>query len=333
MSCSFPQRSTFFSSPFTPSVLILLILFTITFSNSIPIIFNLQSQIEEDHFIIEYSVYDADSDSLSFRLAFADNEIDLDNERVKVSPGRIEIPIDLIENPDLPPHLLAYDGTGYGGEYIKIEPAENAVSYLARFETTNLEFASFVEDGAYEIEKYWIVDDGSITVPKRGWNFQGKFGWLCPAGWKNFDDPPYASDTIAIGPFHPVTGISWWECWAYCKWANTELPTEEKWRAASQLAPNIPGNFHGDSDGFAKLAPTGSYPTTNFADLAGNIWEWLTTVRDVPEYQSFTCAARALCGGSWKTPPNYYPDYRYSDCPLHRAFDVGLRTTANISSE
>ncbi|RKZ31152.1 hypothetical protein DRQ36_03155 [bacterium] len=226
---------------------------------------------------------------------------------------------------------MAFDGTGYGGEYIFIKAAEGHEALIARFEVTNLEFSAFVESGGYETEQYWIVDDGSISKPDLGWFYQGKFGWLCPAGWKNFDNPPWKSDTISMGAFYPVVGVSWWECRAYCKWAGVRLPTEREWAEAAETATEkseilaTKGNFSGGNDGFDNLAPSGCYPTENFADIAGNVWEWLDDVRDVIEYLRFTCAARALAGGSWQSPPDAFPNFRRSECPLLRNNEIGFR--------
>ncbi|MCK5833297.1 SUMF1/EgtB/PvdO family nonheme iron enzyme [bacterium] len=300
--------------------------------NSVPIITDVRIARTDSTAIIHFSSFDSDNDSLTYRLAFGDEEIDLAQKALAISNDSIKIPLDLLPDTDLPPHLFAYDGTGYGGEYLEVAPAKNARAFLSRFEITNLEFEAFVENGGYETEQYWIIDDGSISVPKLGWRYQGKFGWLHPAGWDNHSDPPYASDTVSSGPFHPVVGVSWWECWAYCKWAGVELPTEEQWRAAANKATTgsgilvVRGNFDGNRDGFAALAPTGSYPSLDFADLAGNVWEWLVIVRDVIDYAEFTCAARALAGGSWRSSANLFPDHRRSHCPLLRDPDIGLRT-------
>ena len=206
---------------------------------------------------------------------------------------------------------------------------------LSRFEITNLEFAAFVEAGGYETEDYWIVDDGSITRPRLGWEYQGKFRWLTPEGWRFHDEPPWKSDTISSGPFYPVVGVSWWECWAYCKWAGLHLPSDNEWDAAARLACGnsdviLPkGNFAGEKDPFAELAPTGSFPSKNFADIAGNVWEWLEDVRDVIDYVKFSCATRDLAGGSWLSPPDNFPKYRSSACPLLRRIDVGFRPARN----
>ena len=303
-------------------------------ANAVPIITEVREFLTDSSIVIEYEVFDADDDSLSYRLAFGGEEIDLTRENVALSDNRIEIPLELVSNKNLPPHILAYDGEGYGGEYIEVAPAKRARALVGRFEITNLEFAAFVEVGGYETERFWIVDDGSISVPKMGWRYQGKFGWLSPAGWRHFDEPAWASDTVATGAFHPVVGVSWWECWAFCKWAGVELPTIEQWEAAADKTTGgsdilvVKGNFAGDGDGYESLAPGGSYPSPHFADLAGNVWEWLSNVRDVIDYAEFTCAARALVGGSWQSPSDAFPDYRRSECPLLRDPDVGFRVVA-----
>ncbi len=305
-------------------------------ANSVPVIKDVDIERTNSKIVVEYSALDTDGDSLSFRLAFGGKEIDLNGDGVRTSIGRIEIDNEIVEEPYLPPHLLAFDGVGYGGEYIEVEPARDARASVSRFEITNLEFSAFVEIGGYESEIFWIVDDGSITGTKLGWMYQGKFGWLCPQGWSYFDDPPWKSDTISNGPFDPVVGVSWWECWAYCRWAGLDITTEYEWRAAANLyienADSIEGNFAGESDGFACVAPTGSFPTSDFADIAGNVWEWLNDVRDVVNYAEFTCAKRAFIGGGWDSGYGSFPDRTHSQCPLRRRPDVGFRTAFDPDS-
>ena len=112
---------------------------------------------------------------------------------------------------------------------------------------------------------------------------------------------------------HPMNCIDWTEASHFCKWANKRLPTEDEWEYAAagvekrkypwgNDAPNAKrvnacgqecslfAKEHGrrwpplysDDDGWSDTAPVGSYQLgkteLGLFDMAGNVWEWTSTV-------------------------------------------------------
>jgi len=92
----------------------------------------------------------------------------------------------------------------------------------------------------------------------------------------------------------PVTGVSWDEAQAYCRWAGGRLATEAEWQsaAAGRFAwgnePYDPTRANANELGLAAptpvgLFPRGNVPGTGVADLSGNVWEWVDSEHQTPD--------------------------------------------------
>ncbi|AUI69172.1 formylglycine-generating enzyme family protein [Beggiatoa leptomitoformis] len=100
---------------------------------------------------------------------------------------------------------------------------------------------------------------------------------------------------------HPVVWVTWQDAMAFCRWAGVSLPTDAEWEKAARgtdkrlypwgnQAPDASlanfANQVGDTTAVTHY-PAGKSPYGVF-DMAGNTWEWISTVwgtdKDNPEF-------------------------------------------------
>ncbi len=97
--------------------------------------------------------------------------------------------------------------------------------------------------------------------------------------------PMFADDPDFNRPDQPVTGVSWDDAEAYCRWQGKRLPTEREWEKAAR---GTDGRLYPWGDRFAPEfaylegelpAPVGSHPADvspyGVYDMAGNVSEWV----------------------------------------------------------
>jgi formylglycine-generating enzyme required for sulfatase activity len=157
-------------------------------------------------------------------------------------------------------------------------------------------------------------------------------------------------------PNRPVVGVSWFEAMAYCRWAKCRLLTEAEWEmAARRTRGRYPwGNSSPSSDvanfklqvGFA--TPVGMYPggetSDAIADMAGNVWEWVSDWFDEAHYGSTALSVlnpkgpnsgsfRVIRGGSWvASSQQLRVSYRDAVQPEFRGTAVGFRCAQDTSA-
>jgi formylglycine-generating enzyme required for sulfatase activity len=125
---------------------------------------------------------------------------------------------------------------------------------------------------------------------------------------------------------HPMTMVTWFGAWGYCKYYGWRLPTEMEWEKAGRGTDRRPfpwgeeilrenANFYSSRDPFEEMSSFGSrtspvgfyngqkygeYQTLDSAspyglyDMAGNVWQWTGNVYEGMHY-------RFLRGGSKDT--------------------------------
>ncbi|MBK6433841.1 MAG: formylglycine-generating enzyme family protein [Anaerolineae bacterium] len=187
--------------------------------------------------------------------------------------------------------------------------------WIDRTEVTNGQYRKFVDAGGYNQQQYWT---------EAGWAWKGQNNATQPGCWGdgNFNQAE-----------QPVVCVSWYEAYAYARWAGGRLPSEAEWEKAARgtdgrIYPwgnmwdgtwadfcdkNCQYDYKdaGVDDGYTTTAPVGSYANGvspyGVHDLAGNVWEWVSSEygnypyksNDGREDQSSTDVRRVLRGGCW----------------------------------
>jgi TolB-like protein len=191
--------------------------------------------------------------------------------------------------------------------------------YIDRFEVTNREFKEFVDASGYQEAAHWRelpFDPAGGGWQKAVSRFVDLTGRPGPSSWEAGTYPDGTADL-------PVTGISWFEAAAYCRFRGKELPTAFHWyRAASSVieyweslasAVVLSSNFAGKGlEPVGRLASIGPFGTF---DMAGNAREWLWTAGS---------SGRWIVGGGYNDQRYLYSEPDQAS-PLDRSASNGVR--------
>lgn len=182
---------------------------------------------------------------------------------------------------------------------------------ISRMPVTNALYAQFVQTTHHPAPGHWLTDQP-------------------PAGTENY----------------PVTYVSWADAQAFCQWAGVRLPTEAEWEKAARgddgrwwpwgdaLPDHTRCHFNGAAQGVAPAAQhvvaVGQFPQGaslyGVLDMAGNVWEWTSTLyrpypyRPADGRESPTSPGhRVVRGGS------YNHDLRQIRCAARDGLTAGVR--------
>jgi iron(II)-dependent oxidoreductase len=213
---------------------------------------------------------------------------------------------------------------------------------IGRYPVTNAQYARFLEERGYENQTFWTEDS---------------WAWLAQ---ESITQPAYWGDSNWNQPNHPVVGVSWYEALAYCRWLSQatgqefRLPTEAEWEKAArgEHAREWPWGNEFDSkkantgeSHLQRTTPVGQYSPVGdspygASDMAGNVWEWCSTLRRDYPYQPDddredieAQGLRVLRGGPWSGSQNGARcACRGRGNPDGRFNDFGFRVVASPGS-
>ena len=223
---------------------------------------------------------------------------------------------------------------------------------IGRYPVTNAEYRRFIDAGGYQERQWWT---------ENGWTY------LQPGSQRRLESnetritlPRLWEHATYNQPTQPVVGISWYEAAAYCAWLTAQgrsagwlpvgdelrLPTSLEWERAARgidqrrypwgdAAPDAERANYKDT-GIGRPTPVGCFPAgaavCGALDLAGNVWEWLSTPHAEPERsearKDFTPNERVLMKNSaWAaTIENMCCGARNRNYPYFRIIDVAFRS-------
>ena len=232
--------------------------------------------------------------------------------------------VDLVQRLETSVALGQAGDSRFGGlapDVLRFSSEENA---LGRYPVTVWEYSRFVDSGGYDNDRFWTFDDAMVL---------DRFEWRRPNAWSvQLEDLS-----------RPVTGVSWYEAAAYCRWLSFEtrlavrLATSAEWvRCAATSGGAFPwGNEAPDAlrANFGDLvggpSPVGLFPAgrtgQGHLDMAGNVWEWCTW--DSSQVES----TRPVKGGCFSSPrENLRTEYYNAREPSERSPAVGFRILARV---
>jgi formylglycine-generating enzyme required for sulfatase activity len=196
--------------------------------------------------------------------------------------------------------------------------------WIDRYLVTNAQWAAFVESGEWRRCELWT---------EAGWE------------WYQKESSIHNPDDSKLD--HPIVYVTWYESLAFTHWAGKGLLSEAQWEKAAR---GTDGRSYPWGDEFDKgkcntreLGIAGTTPVDKYspagdspygvADMAGNVWEWTTSLYRPYPYRSNdqrddpdASGNRVLRSGSFcNSASNAHASYRFDYAPVYASYDSGFR--------
>ncbi|HEX2620035.1 MAG TPA: SUMF1/EgtB/PvdO family nonheme iron enzyme [Phototrophicaceae bacterium] len=216
-------------------------------------------------------------------------------ETVTITPTTIPT----LTEPEIATLQLTSIPVAHNEDWIPVEQEINGVRMVlvpaGQFQMGDAGDSSIGDGGLQKFDApFWI---GKTEVTNAQYRMCVDVGACKPLGDTTYyDDPAYAD--------YPIAYVDWFQATAYAAWFGGRLPTEAEWEYAARGPDGLTypwGNeFNGTrlnfcdqncdrkqadpmiDDGFAEVAPVGSYPEgaswVGALDMSGNVWEWVSSL-------------------------------------------------------
>ncbi|MEO6693915.1 MAG: ergothioneine biosynthesis protein EgtB [Ignavibacteria bacterium] len=212
---------------------------------------------------------------------------DLKKDMVKIGGGVFELGFDKIHFKD----TFAYD----------IEMPLHKVYledyYIDIFPVTNGDFIEFIIDGGYKNYEYWLSE---------GWEHVKQNNWSAPLYWQKADNNEWikidfrGEKNLKEVADEPVIHVSYFEAYAYARWAGKRLPSEAEWEKAA--------SFDEDKN-FKRLYPWGDeLPNENNSNLLNSQLWGPAKIGSYEKYKSYY-GCQQMVGDNWEWTSSEFMAY------------------------